>query len=206
MNSHPFVAAIGSLFILGLVVTPAGAATRVHSTTYDFGFALPSRWENLPLGAGNDHQLVERATNHEASLAKALTKVVISASADGIAVLAVGPVTENFNPNINVSESPASTYTGNAKKIKGIIGEVRRALASAGIKHASTSLSRGPFGDTLNVVYSIQLKTAGVLAHGVQLYARHGNRVFVVTTTSTSAAAAASLARGVAHSWSWSPN
>jgi hypothetical protein len=122
----------------------------------------------------------------------------------GTKVYAIGPVSGQNAPNINVIvTSGAGAPTGDAFA-SAVVGQAKQELSSVGATHVTASVVHSQLGATAQSTYTLPSSISkGSPLAGYQIYALHGSRVYVVTITTTSAALDRSVANKVKGSWTW---
>jgi len=206
---------LGCLVALGTTSVvwagPTAAVTKgdpvsntVNEPQYGFSFSLPANWKEIPLTDTDTGALLSAAKSADPGLANVLDSQLIQAVKQGLKVYAVGPVSGNFIPNLNIGiESSFGAPTGQ-EFLSEMDAEVKILLAEAGVQDVKTSDTRLPMGNALRVTYKLPLKTTStVIDVGVQLYLEHGPHIYVITFSSRTMALDRSVAQVVENSWSW---
>jgi len=196
-------AVAASLVALGSAQLPAGATT-VTEHQYGFSFSLPAGWSQVPLNSAMVGEFLRDAAKKAPSLAKALDSEVEQATKEHLKVLAIGPVSGGFFPNLNVSiETSPTSLTGPAL-LTLMKAEVKELLAGLGVKQTVVSTPALPLGSAVQASYAVPVESAGLkLVQGIQIYVVHGARLYVVTFTATTLTADQQSAHAVEATWHW---
>jgi hypothetical protein len=194
--------AVVALTTLGFLPS-AAAGSSVTEKQYGFSFSLPSHWQQIPLDSRDIGAILKQATKSVPTLANVLDSQVEQAAKQGIKVFAVGPISGDAFPNLNIAvESSAGSPTGSAF-LSAAAPEVKIVLTESGARNLSVSPVKLRFGEALEATYILRAKSSLHPLEGLQLYIEHGAFVYVITFTSLSADGNQSTARDVANSWRW---
>jgi len=185
---------------------PAGAAT-VTDAQYGFSFALPAGWMRVPLNSKAVGAMLDAAAKNDPSLKNIMNQQVNSAIEKGVKVFAMGPISQSFIPNLNVSLEPVPAGMGQYFMSLMPAG-LKIVLKSVGAKDITVSSVKVPFGQALRATYQMPLKTAfgGLTVHGLQYYVLHGTNAYITTFTASTAGQDSAAASVVEHSWHWGSN
>lgn len=205
-RSSAAMLASGALFV-GLVgsTTPAAYAATVKEAKYGFSFSLPPKWLQVPLNRATVGKVLSAATKADPSLAEVLSTEVRQATKEHLEVLAIGPASGKFFPNLNISVERSPSALGGQALLTIMKAEVKLELAKLGVfRHLQVTTAKLPFGGAVQASYVLPLKApVPQLAHGIQLYFVHGVRLYVVTFTATAEQQDTAVARVVEASWHW---
>jgi hypothetical protein len=182
----------------------AAQGTKINSAANGFAFVLPAGWKSIPVNGSNVSGLLKLAAKNDPKLAQTLNSQVEQATERGTKVYAIGPVSGQNAPNINVIvTSGAGAPTGDAFA-SAVVGQAKQELSSVGATHVTASVVHSQLGATAQSTYTLPSSISkGSPLAGYQIYALHGSRVYVVTITTTSAALDRSVANKVKGSWTW---
>lgn len=197
-----------ALFAVGALVGACGgqaAAATVTDAQYGFAFSLPTGWVRVPLNGSTINKVLSSVSKASPTLAKALTSEVAQATKQHLKVLAIGPATGSFFPNLNIGVEAAPSALSGPLLLSAMVTEVKSSLSDLGVLHnLSVSTVTLPIGRAVEASYILPLKPGATdLADGVQIYIVHGGRLYVVTFTAKSQHVNASTAHVVETSWHW---
>ena len=198
----PFVVALLALALVLGTQCAASATTKVSEAKLGFSFSLPDHWQPIPLNGSDITGLLDVATRADPSLKSTLSSEIKHAVQQGVKFFAVGPVTRQSLPNVNIiGESSAGVPTGEAFFGQG--AEIKLQMTSSGFKNVKTRDVTLGFGKVIQASYSIASALTARTVYGVQYYVLHKSHLFIVTTTAPSGAYAASVAHQIGTSWRW---
>jgi hypothetical protein len=183
---------------------PAVAQT-VTASRYGFSFSLPAKWTDIPLSSKDLGALLGAVTQANPALKGALSQEAVDAAKEGIKAFAVGPVSGDFVPNLNVLVKVAAGLPTGSTFVNLISAEAQISLGSFGATQVHVGATNLPLGQAVRASYLLKLKFAGhpILDRGLQLYFEHFGRLYVVTFSSLSLTEDQSAAHVVEHNWHW---
>ncbi len=190
---------------LGSGATSAGASSGVViGEPHDgFSFTLPVSWKQVPLNGSDITALLNAATHDDPALTNALNGQVTSATAGGVEVFAIGPLSGSTVPNVNVIvSSSGGSPTGNAFA-PAAIAEAKIEFTQIGASHIKTSLVHNRLGTAAQTNSELNLKNTGP-QFGDQFIVHHKPNVEIVTVSTSSLASSQSTARFIVDRWRWS--
>ena len=167
------LAAVGAMLISWMEAADAAVGPRIDSAKYELSFDLPPGWQQ-------------------------------QAATQGSKIVAVGPVSGSALPNLNIvvtSVVGAPTQRNFPQVAKPL---VKRNLSAVGAKNARVAVVLSRLGYTVEGTYSLPNKSS-TSPHlgGYQIYALHGDKIYIVTITSSGASSVRSIANVVKGSWQW---
>ncbi len=183
---------------------PAVAQT-VMASQYGFSFSLPPKWTEIPLSSKDVGTLISAATQADPALENALSQQVTDAAKEGLKVFAVGPVSGDFIPNMNImTKADPGVPTGSAFVNDMSLG-VKITLGAYGATQVEVAAVDLRLGQAVQASYVLKLKFAGrsISDRGIQLYFQHFGRLYVVTFSSLSLTQDQATAQVVEGSWQW---
>jgi hypothetical protein len=191
------------LVALGASATANAATATVTDLKDGFSFVLPAKWVEVPLNGSDISALLAQATKKDPSLENAIDAQVKNAAKQGIRVFAIGPVSRNFSPNLNIGvESSAGAPTG-AAFFSAADAEEKLQLAQSGLTNVRTHDATLRFTKVLEVSYALPKSLAGVASSGLQVVFEHTTHVYFLTITSLSAATNKETLKSIASNWRW---
>jgi hypothetical protein len=185
---------------------PQASATTVEELQYGFSFSLPAAWAEVPLSGALVDKFIRVAAKDDPRLEKALGNEVEQATKQHLKVLAVGPPTGGFFPNLNigVEGSPSLSVGSLATLLPLLQAQVKELLSSIGARELKVFTTKLRFGTAVEANYGFPLAAQpGHLAQGIQLYVVHGPRLYVLTFTAETQPQDVAVARVVEASWRW---
>jgi len=183
---------------------PAIAQT-VTASQYGFSFSLPPKWTEIPLTAKDLGALLRVLTQANPAMKNALSQEAVDAAKEGLKVFAVGPISGNFIPNLNILVKAAAGLPTGSAFVNLMSAEVQIILGSVGATHVDIGATDLHLGKAVEASYLLKLKFAGhsISERGLQLYFQHVGRLYVVTFSALSLTEDQAAAHVVEDSWQW---
>jgi len=200
-----FLPSLAAALGVGAALAVPAVAATVTAAQYGFSFSLPPRWTQIPLDSKDIGAFISAAAKGDPSMENVLDQQAVQAGKKGLKIFAVGPVSGDFFPNMNIAvASAAGTPTGSAF-IDLMTAEVKLTLTEAGAMQLKVVPTHIPLGPAVQATYKLQFNLWSRVfpVYGLQFYLEHGPRLYVITFSALSPAEDRATAQIVDGTWRW---
>ena len=187
------------------------AATTVTVPQYGFSFSLLPRWAQVPLDAKDIGALVSAETKANPELGNVLDRQALQAAEQGVKVFAIGPITGDLFPDLEIAVVPAPAALTSSNFVAVWTAEIKILLAESGATHITVATPQIPtLGDPVEAIFERQLKTlsgGSILDRDVELSVERGGHVYVISVVSGGVPGGTAedqmVAKELERSWRW---
>ena len=109
-------------FLPAVASAQPGGATTVSVPQYGFSFSLLPKWTQVPLDAKDVDALVSATTKANPGLGNVLDQQALQAAEQGVKVFAIGPISADLFPDLEIAVVPAPAALTGVELRRGLVG------------------------------------------------------------------------------------